>query len=145
MKEAFEKIKETFANIRRVVETDEDLEWNRAVYKCKTIVSEVEAEYNKKFEPSLDLIEYGVDGYNLHLKEQYRKGYEDAKAEYGNGWIPCNRADHPYDGQRVLACINTRIATHEIIITDYNGEIYWFDGTISAWMPLPSPYKPTTD
>ena len=75
----------------------------------------------------------------------YQKGYEDAKAEYGNGWIPCNRADHPYDGQRVLACINTRIATHEIIITDYNGEIYWFDGTISAWMPLPELYQPTTD
>ena len=69
----------------------------------------------------------------------------EVEAEYGKGWIPCNRADHPYDGQRVLACINTRIATHEIIITDYNGEIYWFDGTISAWMPLPEPYKPTND
>lgn len=77
--------------------------------------------------------------------EAFLEILKEVEAEYGNGWIPCNRADHPYDGQRVLACINTRIATHEIIITDYNGEIYWFDGTISAWMPLPSPYTPTTD
>ena len=45
MKEAFTKIKEAIANIHRVVKTDEDLEWNRAIYKCSTIVSEVEAEY----------------------------------------------------------------------------------------------------
>jgi len=74
--------------------------------------------------------------------EAFLEILKEVESEYGNGWIPCNRADHPYDGQRVLACINTRIATHEIIITDYNGEIYWFDGTISAWMPLPEAYKP---
>ena len=79
------------------------------------------------------------------LKKKIRSIVSEVEAEYGNGWIPCNRADHPYDGQIVLACINTRIATHKIIITDYNGEIYWFDGTISAWMPLPEAYKPTND
>lgn len=47
MKEAFTKIKEAIANIHRVVKTDEDLEWNRAIYKCSTIVSEVEAEFGK--------------------------------------------------------------------------------------------------
>lgn len=91
----------------------------------------------------------GFGSYDLNnvirWREEEMEIVSEVEAEYGNGWIPCNRADHPYDGQRVLACINTRIATHEIIITDYNGGIYWFDGTISAWMPLPSPYKPTTD
>lgn len=47
----FEKIRETFRNIHRVVECDEDLEWNRAVYKCTTIVDEVEAEYNNGWIP----------------------------------------------------------------------------------------------
>jgi hypothetical protein len=127
-----------------------------------SIVSEVEAEYmkNPMYQYAMvyakDLVLFGVDvrehldsavAQSMALNQAYIKGVDDERkriyeAEYGNGWIPCNRADHPYDGQRVLACINTRIATHEIIITDYNGEIYWFDGTISAWMPLPEPYKP---
>ena len=38
MKEVFEKIIEQFISIRRVVKNDEDLEWNRAVYKCTEIV-----------------------------------------------------------------------------------------------------------
>lgn len=104
----------------------------------------------KRLEPEADF--FSDEPMGSLQKAYYCKGVEKAmeivsevEAEYGNGWIPCNRADHPYDGQRVLACINTRIATHEIIITDYNGEIYWFDGTISAWMPLPEPYKFTTD
>lgn len=103
----------------------------------------VEIESSDKY-----IREYDSSPVQIAWNKGMRKCLEivsEVEAEYGNGWIPCNRADHPYDGQRVLACINTRIATHEIIITDYNGEIYWFDGTISAWMPLPSPFKTTTD
>ena len=78
MKEAFDKIRKRMREELTLYE------------KAIQIVSEVEAEYNKKFEPAVDCIEYSVDGFNLYLKEQYRKGYEDAKAEYGNGWIPCS-------------------------------------------------------
>ena len=60
-----------------------------ALNEVKEIVNQVAEEYNNKFEPALDILEYGVDGYSLHLKEQYQKGYEDAKKEYNNGWIPC--------------------------------------------------------
>lgn len=42
----FEKIREKFANIHRVVTCDEDLEWNRAVYECETLVNQVEQENN---------------------------------------------------------------------------------------------------
>ena len=38
MQEVFEKIIEQFISIRRVVKNDEDLEWNRAVFKCTEIV-----------------------------------------------------------------------------------------------------------
>ena len=46
MNKAFEKILERLSNIRRVVKTDEDAEWNRAIYKSTEIVQEVAEEYN---------------------------------------------------------------------------------------------------
>ena len=67
---AFEKIKETFANIHRVVETDEDLEWNRAVYKCETIVSEVEAEY--AIHTNADYIRSLSDGELAHFLMDFK-------------------------------------------------------------------------
>ena len=51
MQEIFEKIIEKFTNIRRVVKNDEDLEWNRAEYKCKQIVEQAIAEYNNGWIP----------------------------------------------------------------------------------------------
>lgn len=45
MKKAFEKILERLSNTRRVVKTDEDAEWNRAIYKSTEIVQEVAEEY----------------------------------------------------------------------------------------------------
>lgn len=38
------KIIEKFSNIYRVVENDEDLGWNRAVYKCEEIVNQMSKE-----------------------------------------------------------------------------------------------------
>ena len=46
MSKAFEKILERLSNIHRVVKTDEDAEWNRAIYKSTEIVKEVTEEYN---------------------------------------------------------------------------------------------------
>ena len=47
MNKAFENILERLSNIRRVVKTDEDAEWNRAIYKSTEIVQEVAEEYKK--------------------------------------------------------------------------------------------------
>ena len=46
MNKAFDKILERLSNIRRVVKTDEDAEWNRAIYKSTEIVHEIAEEYN---------------------------------------------------------------------------------------------------
>ena len=46
MNKAFEKILEMLSNIHIVVKTDEDAEWNRAIYKSTEIVKEVAEEYN---------------------------------------------------------------------------------------------------
>ena len=56
MNKVFEKILERLSNIRRVVKTDEDAEWNRAIYKSTEIVQEVAEEYNNGWIPcSVDL------------------------------------------------------------------------------------------
>lgn len=47
------------------------------------IVNQLAEEHNKKYEPTMDLIEHGVEGYNHHLQEQYRNGYAD-------GWHDCS-------------------------------------------------------
>lgn len=66
----------------------------------------------------------------------------EVEAEYGNGWIPCESGRMPVLGQTVLACINPSVAEHEIILARYEDYKWWHDGTVIAWMPLPSPFKP---
>lgn len=51
MNKAFEKIFERLSNIYRVVKTDEDAEWNRAIYKSTKIVKEVAEEYKDGWIP----------------------------------------------------------------------------------------------
>ena len=143
MKEAFDKIRKRSREELTLYE------------KAIQIVSEVEAEYNKKFEPAVDCIEYSVDGFNLYLKEQYRKGYEDAKAEYGNGWIPCSDR-LPEDFQSVLCYAESIARSTDTIFVGSQKHGCWFlqssIGTESfptqykvvAWMPLTSPYTHTT-
>lgn len=66
-------------------------------------------------------------------RDQYRKGYEDAKPR----WIPCSER-LPKDCQRVL-------------IQVINGNMYVINFSavgetshIVAWMPLPDPYREET-
>ena len=60
MNKAFEKILERLSNINRVVKTDEDAEWNRAIYKSTEIVKEVAEEHNGGWIPCSErLPEYG--------------------------------------------------------------------------------------
>ena len=54
MNKAFEKILEMLSNIHRVVKTDEDAEWNRAIYKSTKIVKEVAEEQNNGWIPCSD-------------------------------------------------------------------------------------------
>lgn len=87
-----EKLEEKTIQKRKLLEL-QDRDSMRYTYELrflkeiKDIVDEVEQEYNKRYEPARDLLEFGIDGYNLHLKERYRKGYEDAS---NDRWIPCS-------------------------------------------------------
>lgn len=142
MKEAFTKIKEAIANIHRVVKTDEDLEWNRAIYKCSTIVSEVEAEYGKK----------GCALCYLGSPCEYQN--EDVRIpDELMGWIPCSER-LPEDFQSVLCYAESLARRPDTMFIGSQKHGCWFlqssIGTESfptqyevlAWMPLPEPYKP---
>lgn len=109
----FEKIRKAFNNIcKKYIVTDEDLVWNRAIYKCETIVAEVQAEYNNGWIPCserlpeeyVEVLAYGRDGY-IYLATMY-----DTKI-YGKVWKQWNGGELRLD---------------------------W----IIAWQPLPEPYTP---
>ena len=61
MHKSFEKILEMLSNIHRVVKTDEDAEWNRAIYKSTEIVKEVAEEYNGGWIACSERLPSGLD------------------------------------------------------------------------------------
>lgn len=95
---------------------------------------------------------------NLRLDTEYddffHRGLARAKEivqevakEYGkdtnvpSNWIPTAEMLFPKYGQKVLASVRTDIATHEVIITEYQRQEYWHNGIITAWCELPAPYQ----
>ena len=72
---------------------------------------------------------------------------QEVTKEYGkdtnvrSNWIPTEEMLFPKYGQKVLASVRTDIATHEVIITEYQRQEYWHNGIITAWQPLPAPYQ----
>ena len=55
-------------------------------------------------------------------------------------WISVNERLPEY-GQHVLASVHEDYAEHEIIVNIYKEQPFWNNGIITAWMPLPEPYK----
>lgn len=134
------------------------------ISNAKYIVNQLAKEYNKKYEPTIDLIEYGIDGYNHHLKEHYRKGYEDAKKE--NDWIPCSerlpgeeleKAREEKGKEAVFPVLATINKVHPSSGEKYKIVSRAFYGcyndknfynaccdklNVIAWKPLDAPYEP---
>lgn len=86
------------------------------------------------------------DGYDDTVKRQIictknAVGIANELAEeYKNGWIPCSERLPEADGY-VLCSVKDKYAKHNVIISQFKDEIYWHNGRIIAWMPLPEPYK----
>ena len=134
MDKAFEKILEMLSNIHRVVKTDEDAEWNRAIYKSTEIVHEVAEEYNGGWIPCSERLPEECVPVNVTWINRNPESYY-AKIK-----------DVPFSATAVY----------------YNSKWYWYSSTcvdylseygkndfdlvdkdidVVAWQPLPKPFK----
>lgn len=90
-----------------------------------------------EFEINSGFIEVCIDIVN-QLAEEYCK---DNNVPTNNGWIPMAEMLFPRYGQKVFASVKCEDCKHEIIITKYERQEYWHNGIITAWQPLPEPFK----
>ena len=111
MNKAFEKILERLSNIHRVVKTDEDAEWNRAIYKSAEIVHEVAEEYNGGWVPCSERLPED-DSICMVTVE-----YPNNETVVDYGW---------FDRKNVCWFV---------------GMQEFRTSNILAWQPLPEPYK----
>ena len=111
MNKAFDKILERLSNIHRVVKTDEDAEWNRAIYKSTEIVQEVAGEYNDGWIPCSERLP--EDDYICIVTVEYPNN--ETVVQYG--W---------FDKKRICW---------------YVGMQEFRTSNVLAWQPLPDPYK----
>ena len=117
-----ECVREKLQNKYRVVKTDEDLEWNRAIDLCTNII-------------------------NAHLSRE--NDPEIARSSRDNdGWIPVEEALPEEDGF-YIATMDGEIVDQQEPFTGLaefeNGK--WIDDEddyrcVIAWRPLPEPYRP---
>lgn len=55
-------------------------------------------------------------------------------------WIPVSER-LPKVGEYVLASVHDHCADFSIIVNKYKEQAFWSEGRITAWQPLPEPYK----
>lgn len=113
MQEVFEKILEKFSNIYRVVENDEDLGWNRAVYKCEEIVKREATERNNDWIPCSE-----------RLPEDKQTCLVTARIYF--------TPDHVDEIDNYIG----------VGIDTYSKQFGWLGTEPIAWQPLPVPYQP---
>lgn len=90
--DVLEKILEEMLNYERVVKTDEDLEWNRAMYKCSEIIRSHMVEKEKV--SSAEIISRNIDGkpyYEIKYQKvgecHYTVGYSSYKLNFVVEWL----------------------------------------------------------
>lgn len=92
MKEFVEKLMNWLANHHRVVKTDEDVEWNRAIYSCEEEVKRLAKEYKEQnIDQDLMIVASLPSLYPMMQPfevEAIHRVVERAKDN--NGWIPCS-------------------------------------------------------
>lgn len=106
-----------------------------------------EAEDGRLIYEVQQAIGYDIDKVELikalnYDRNQYQKGYEDGRKD--NEWIPLTRDTLPEEGKDVLIQYKSNGEDYMAVSRriDYN---YWVgfgrDICVTAWKPLPEPYK----
>ena len=143
MNKAFESILERLSNIHRVVKTDEDAEWNRAIYKSTEIVQEVAEEYTstEHINCSTNISTNGWIPIKTRPMTDEEKEYYSAYLFEDNGFI--YECPLPNDGQEVLITSKYGSVDKTTFYTDCGNyfENYEDYDEVIAWKPLPQPYK----
>ena len=129
MNKAFESILDRLSNIHRVVKTDEDAEWNRAIYKLTEIVQEVAEEYNNGW---------------IACSERFPEERDWCLAvfeEVDTGFIGLPYIAEYLMGKHTIATTEDGWIIHNC--TDIENEYaeYYKKLRCVAWQPLPEPYK----
>ena len=125
MQEVIEKIIEKFSNINRVVKNDEDLEWNRAVYKCTEIVQQAAAEYNNGWIP----VSERLPNEKEWLKDDGRFIVTDGNCVYQSIYDIYN--EKRFKTLHITCLIDLGYKSN-----------YEVDERVIAWRPLPAAYQP---
>nr|DAO62362.1 MAG TPA: Protein of unknown function (DUF551) [Caudoviricetes sp.] len=163
-----EKILEETSNIYRVVESNEDLEWNRAVNKCQNIIHGCMEDIPDIAKQANDILEklsffYGQRAGRELWNDKPRKVQDEDIASFNRdidflrtiindlnskrcGWIPVEERLPEEDGF-YLATLDGEICGQEEAFTGLaefeHGK--WIDDEegykcVLAWQPLPEPY-----
>ena len=163
-----EKILEETSNIYRVVESNEDLEWNRAVNKCQNIIRGCMEDIPDIAKQANDILEklsffYGQRAGRELWNDKPRKVQDEDIASFNRdidflrtiindlnskrcGWIPVEERLPEEDGF-YLATLDGEICGQEEAFTGLaefeHGK--WIDDEegykcVLAWQPLPEPY-----
>ena len=77
-----------------------------------------------------------IKGFECGVERQFNADMAEKTAE----WIPV-KDRMPDFNDIVLASVDSDYDELRVILTVYNAEEFWFNGTIKAWMPVPEPYK----
>ena len=121
-----EIVRETIQNEYRVVKTDEDLEWNRAIDLCTNII-------------------------NARLSSENASKIARSSRD-NNGWIPVEermpeepKANPQFEGKKIELYLVTVNGTKYPFRAFWNGKFFadgWSKCEVIAWRPLPEPYRP---
>lgn len=157
-----EKITDAFANIHRVVKTDEDLEWNRAVWRCTEIVQEVAKEEKEDIDwkSTREYVEERYFKPIMELSEKYDYPCKDIALDFDwvfglikkienclskdGGWIPCSER------------LPEKLTNALVSLDDNDYTLAWYSekdkqwrssftdsvitSSVVAWQTIPAPY-----
>lgn len=164
-----EKILEELANKYRVVKTDEDAEWNRAVCECENIIRKHISATGHGRLIDADALDdeiahffMGVTGNPKQstvvneCKNSFRRMIEEQPTVYADdGWIPVEERLPEDDNYILLSFANFSLPMVGRYEKDEEGSGAFYLGDcdeedtcvandffVNAWQPLPEPYQP---
>ena len=126
-----ECVREKLQNKYRVVKTDEDLEWNRAIDLCTNIIN---AHLSRENDPEIARSSRDNDGW-IPVEERLPED-EIPTPKLVTALVPDRKAR--WDNSETFSLI----VDTDVYDPDYMGKWEYYKKNVIAWRPLPEPYRP---